>query len=356
MNQFGEAWLLDRSGNCIEVYAHPSESFEFESIVNLVLKYGAEQGKFYCDDWKNTKSESSKEAILHLYNQNWCKVRFWRDNKLTIIIASTDYYNWCGTVVSFLRSHSYLSTANITISDSSGRVYYNDVSYGNCISYCMELLSKKFMVCCYFGQSEDLIKAAIDRAYVDMASHTLQYNEFKNDEDGIEEKWRCRYNASREISDGLKKYPLNNDAFDGWHKCIIENVKKVYGNHNLTEGQAQKWLNMTIKYIFVFAHLFGKDFGGLNEINVFLNDTSVDDYKCPIDSYVLKGANIDDVSWSKLDSDNYNETYNEITQIIGCQNSFLWELTNWEEFAKKIKPEKNSYAEYCDIRDTINNI
>ena len=90
-------------------------------------------------------------------------------------------------------------------------------------------------------------------------------------------------------------------------------MKNVYGNHNLTEGQAQKWLNMTIKYIFVFANLFGNDYGRLDEINVFLNDTSVDDYKCPIDSYVLKGANM-------------------------------------------IKPEKNSYAEYCNIRDTIKNV
>ena len=177
----------------------------------------------------------------------------------------------------------------------------------------MELLSKKFLACCYFGQSEDLIKAAIDRAYVDMTSHTLQYNGFKDDEDGIKEKWRCRYNASCVISDGFKNYPLNNDTFDSWHKYIIEKIKHEYGKHDLTEGQAQKWLNMTIKYIFVFANLFGNDYGRLDEINVFLNDTSVDDYKCPIDSYVLKGANM-------------------------------------------IKPEKNSYAEYCNIRDTIKNV
>ena len=72
--------------------------------------------------------------------------------------------------------------------------------------------------------------------------------------------------------------------------------------------------------------------------------------------YIIRGANIDDVSWSKLDSDNYDKTYNEIKQKIGFQNSFLWELEYWEEFARKIKPEKNSYAEYCDIRDTLDNV
>ena len=144
MNQFGEAWLLDKSGNCIEVYAHSSESFEFDNIVDIVSKYSTESDKFCCNDWKATKSESSKAAILDLYNQNWCKVRFWNDNKLTFRISSTDC-NWYGAIVDFLRSHSYLSAANITFSHSSGKIYMKDMSYSDCISYCMGLLSKRIL-------------------------------------------------------------------------------------------------------------------------------------------------------------------------------------------------------------------
>ncbi len=149
MNQFGDAWLLDRFGNCIEVYAHPSESFEFESIVDIVSKYSTGPDKIYCNDWKDTKSEVSKEAILDIYNQNWCRVRLWKDNKLTFRIAYTNY-NWYGAIADFLRSHSYLYTAKITFSDSSGKEYFKDMSYSNCISYCMELLSKNILVteCC----------------------------------------------------------------------------------------------------------------------------------------------------------------------------------------------------------------
>lgn len=134
MNQYGEAWLLDRSGNCIEVYAHPSESFEFDSIVDIVSNYSAGPDKFYCNDWKATKSEVPKEAILNIYNQNWCRVRLWKDNKLTFRIASTDY-NWYGAIVHFLQVHSYLSTAKITFSDLSGKIYWNDVPYSYCINY-----------------------------------------------------------------------------------------------------------------------------------------------------------------------------------------------------------------------------
>ena len=112
MAPFGEAWLLDKSGNCIEVYAHPSESFEFESIVDIISKYGTESDKNNCEEWKSTKSETSKAAILYSYNHDWCKVRLWRDNKLTFIIDSEDD-DWNRVIGEFLRTHPYVSSAEI---------------------------------------------------------------------------------------------------------------------------------------------------------------------------------------------------------------------------------------------------
>lgn len=125
MNPFNQAWLINKSGDCIEVYAHPSESFEFDSIVDIVLKYGSELDKNNCNDWKSTKSETSKAAILDSYNQNWCRVRLWKDNKLTFRIASADY-NWYQIIVDFLRAHPYVSTANITVSDFFGKTYWDN--------------------------------------------------------------------------------------------------------------------------------------------------------------------------------------------------------------------------------------
>ena len=141
---------------------------------------------------------------------------------------------------------------------------------------------------------------------------------------------------------------MNNDNFDDWHRSVINEIKKTYVGHDLSEGQAQKWLNMTIKYIYIFANLFGKEDERLIEISVFLNATSADDYKCPIDSYVIRGAKVDYVPWSGLNPKKYTEKYNEIKEAIGTQNDFIWELENWETFAKKTKPDKNSYAAYYD--------
>lgn len=130
MNPLGNAWLLDRSGNCIEVYAHPSESFEFESVVDVISQYGSEQDKSNCEIWRATKSDASKAAILDSYNQNWCKVRLWEDNKLTFRIASPDH-DWYRTIVDFLTSKPHLSSADISVVDMSGKIYCDDsVSFG----------------------------------------------------------------------------------------------------------------------------------------------------------------------------------------------------------------------------------
>ena len=56
----------------------------------------------------------------------------------------------------------------------------------------MEDLTKKaynFILQCYFGDMSDPVEAAIDRAYSDMASHTLKG--FKD----YYEKWECRFEA-----------------------------------------------------------------------------------------------------------------------------------------------------------------
>ena len=133
MDSFGEAWLLDKIGNCIDVYAHPSESFEFESVVDIVSKYGSEVDKKNCEEWKATKSESSKKAILYSYNHNWFKVRLWKDNKLTFRNSSINF-DWEPVIAGFLKTHPYLKYASISVSDQLGnrlRLIFKDSDQNN---------------------------------------------------------------------------------------------------------------------------------------------------------------------------------------------------------------------------------
>ena len=56
----------------------------------------------------------------------------------------------------------------------------------------------------YFGQTKDLIGAAINRAYADMASHTLRI-------DSQEDKKKCKEDAAKKIRHGLEKYDGEKD-------------------------------------------------------------------------------------------------------------------------------------------------
>lgn len=145
MSVFGDAWLLDQSGNCIEVYAHPSEVFEFDSIVDVVSEYGSDSDKINCIDWIRTNSETAKAAILNTYNTTWCKIRLWRDNKLTFRITSTGI-NWYRVIVEFLINNPQFQFAKITVSNVNGKTYWDDLPYTYCVdSANEEILSYEFI-------------------------------------------------------------------------------------------------------------------------------------------------------------------------------------------------------------------
>lgn len=107
---------------------------------------------------------------------------------------------------------------------------------------------------------------------------------------------------------------------------------------------------MTIKYLFVFNALYGEDDERLASVKTFLNNTDVHNYKVPVDSYVLKGVNNDDITWSTMDEKRYNEAYESIMNQVGPGKGFLWELESWEDLVNDYKYyDGRSYAKYYDI-------
>lgn len=204
-----------------------------------------------------------------------------------------------------------------------------------------EKLSLDFLICCYFGQSENLGKAAIDRAYVDMAAHTIDIPD-------LTAKWKMRYEASCTISKRLTAYKPR-DKFDEWHRKTITEMKRLY-NGNLTDGQAQKWLNMTIKYLFVFnslLSLLGTPDKRLSSFHNFLTSTDASEYKVPIDGFVLKGLKIKSSCWSKLEEKEYANVEQQLV-YEDKDFDFFSELEKWEEFSRLKKPDKGTYARYIE--------
>lgn len=238
--------------------------------------------------------------------------------------------------------------------------------------YLSESFSKKlvlkFLVCCYFGQTENIVKAAIDRAYVDMAAHTM--TEFSDDQNN-DNKWECRYQTGRIIEEEIKEYS-EGKSFEKWHSSVIKRMKDVYEQKGkaLSEGQAQKWLNMVIKYLYVFYKMDYISEGLPDWVIKFFSCTTEKMYYPPIDSYILKRAEIDGSfdSWSKLEKRNIPRRENEqadkhfyddmVTAFeaklnLSNDHGFLWELENWQFTVGDKAFDKGSYAEYYSKRIMI---
>lgn len=109
-----------------------------------------------------------------------------------------------------------------------------------------------FMLYSLLGVSGDdecpiLVDAAIDRAYQDASSHVLSI-------DGGNDSAKAA--GKKAIERAIEGYPCK--AFDDWHDslCLIlsgsdREPKPITSQPHITYGIAQKWVNMTLKYLAV---------------------------------------------------------------------------------------------------------
>ena len=111
----------------------------------------------------------------------------------------------------------------------------------------------KFLLRLYFGEGSNCLNNCIQRAYLDFNRTLHGIQSFENGAD-------IRESASRILEDAFTDLPntkIVNDqkSFDNWHKNLCFRLCEIYqqgGYENFCIGQAQKWLNMTMKYIYVF--------------------------------------------------------------------------------------------------------
>lgn len=111
----------------------------------------------------------------------------------------------------------------------------------------------EFLFRAYFDlKDENNILAAIKRAYRDL-NRTLIGLPVENERINLRKKWNELLKG--EIENVLLNKKFENwDEFTRWHKSVCEKLKTENSNYkNLTHGQAQKWLNMTLKYLYVLG-------------------------------------------------------------------------------------------------------
>lgn len=163
-----------------------------------------------------------------------------------------------------------------------------------------------FLYKIYFNFSDGNKKAAINRAYRDF-NRTLIGLPTEKERPYLKKKWSDLLEKEIESTQLVEKFNNWND-FNIWHKTLCTNLRNANPNYTgLTVGQAQKWVNMTLKYLYV-----------MGEEKVKGISINYDYFHVPIDNIIqeeiLKDLNRDhknkffDVVWSKIsDYDKYLE-------------------------------------------------
>ena len=227
----------------------------------------------------------------------------------------------------------------------------------------------EFLLYSYFGcDSKELadggkVKCAY-RAYLDLArtikyaysSKELEKAKSGSDEDAfaVVQKDRITDICSNLIK-SIEDYPNDSSDFDSWHKreCnkIIENMNASYdkGKRKFLEvpfkyGQAQKWLNMTLKYLWL-----------LDMLPVGISPESL---HVPIDSFILQAlketgefsANDNRITgsgesyyyngeaWSAISTSKKYEQLQSSIKVLAAKSGLSpieWEGPAWIDVAKK---------------------
>ncbi len=217
-----------------------------------------------------------------------------------------------------------------------------------------------FLVYSYFGfdiskladgeLTDDEKKKCARRAYMDL-SRTIKYKYSSSELDKAKkdsDKYNYKVNRNttilhicNDLIDSIKNYPGDNADFDSWHKSVCQQIESTMNNKKLellkekfTIGQAQKWVNMTLKYLWL--------------LDMLPEGISETDLHVPIDSFILKALeekNISDIShkdgtykyngetWSRLGTyEKYKRLQEEIKKVAD-DNPIYWESKAWIEVA-----------------------
>lgn len=199
-----------------------------------------------------------------------------------------------------------------------------------------------------FDYNEECIAKAIERAYKD-ATMMGAYNSLiskdnsnlKNKSNEAKEKAVQLLQGKFGISEKIVLIAIND--FDTWHREVCESLVETYqeikdeNNKNFfTYGNAQKWLNMALKYLWLLDMLPGGIDGAL--------------LHAPIDSYILQKLenSIENISaengsykyngetWSQLsDYEHYIELQKTIRTLAKADGKSVieWENEAWIEMA-----------------------
>lgn len=175
-------------------------------------------------------------------------------------------------------------------------------------------------------------EGAAHKAYADMARRTLRIKE------NSKERIALKKSATEILRQAVEKLKNDPSDFPKWHEKSCNALIACYGGQ-LSYGQAQKWLNMLLKYLYVY------DVKGYETL--FSPEEKITDLDMPVDSKVIEALhrkyNVKrpTAGWSVWDRNTYRAYQAAARSALqknasDIENSdeqipFYWELIHWSD-------------------------
>ena len=237
------------------------------------------------------------------------------------------------------------------------------------MSYVLSQEAVSFFMHSYFGialdelesdNKEAVITKCAQRAYLDL-SRTLEFTEKYTDKMSVCEKRRIQgdHNRFRDeicnvVTEQIQKHLLTSDKtnFDLNHKnackeitCTARKSPVLNKNENgekFYHGQAQKWLNMTMKYMWLTG-LWKDEFAKLMPV-----------IHIPVDSFIIEAI------WhEKFDEDSNGwinqDSVKKLSVVLPCKNERVKnEKRRYKYASEKVKAWSQwDYKEYEDFQISL---
>ena len=174
---------------------------------------------------------------------------------------------------------------------------------------------------------------ASNKAYRDVC-RTISFKETGESIENKKSRMQKRIEVTNIIYERIKQI----DDYDKWHKETCDQIQNIYVNFishkeisTLYIGQVQKWLNMTIKWLWLYNTTNPHDY--FKAILDHKNDLHI-----PLDSFIIKylkkeyGINISTPEWSRIK--NYNKYFEHqklLRQNLTDLSPIEWELIHWKK-------------------------
>lgn len=174
-------------------------------------------------------------------------------------------------------------------------------------------------------------EGAAHKAYADMARRTLRIKE------NSKERIALKKSATEILRQAVEDLKNDSSDFPKWHEKSCNALIACYGGQ-LSYGQAQKWLNMLLKYLYVY------DVNGYETL--FSSREGIAALDMPVDSKVIEALhrkyNVKrpTAGWSVWDRNTYRAYQAAARSALHNapdienpdeQIPFYWELIHWSD-------------------------